>query len=82
MPSNHIRKASNLLSRASLHNDLEKAEKEVERLKKELNEAETEVERLKKEISEAEKEEGQEEKEEVAARLNYGRIYAKASTRR
>lgn len=79
MKNNHIRKASALLNRASLHNKMEKEEQNVERLKKELADAEKEVERLKKEINAAEEEDS---KEDVSARLNYGRIYARANTRR
>lgn len=65
MKNNHIRKASALLNRASLHNKMEKEEQNVERLKKEINAAEEE-----------------DSKEDVSARLNYGRIYARANTRR
>lgn len=79
MTTNHIRKASSLLNRASLHNDLDKAERDVERLKKELADAEAEVERLKKETDSAEKKDDQ---EEVTARLDYNRIYTKARTQR
>lgn len=89
MTVNHINKASSRLSlqarklivQASLHEDLDKAEKEAERLRKELSEAETEVERLKKEIKVAEDEESEEGEKEASARLSYNRIYARQNSK-
>lgn len=70
----HLHKASKLLTRASLYNDLEQAESKAESLRKQLAEAEADIERIKREI---EKSDAGDNDEEVAARLSYRRIYAK-----
>lgn len=78
MPSMNIKKASKLMARASLHNNLAKAETEADDLKEKLAAAEAEVDRLKKEIDKQEAG-GEGEAEEVTARLNYAKIYARGN---